>query len=277
MKSLSIFLFVLFLCACSQTNTQIAEIPQKQPTAQTFDNPAKLIKIKEVIVPFFKPMRVQESDWLESFQENGETFEEYLKSNPTLPTAERQTIYIQPIGEFTEKQREVLRLTADYMKAFYNLPVKLNAEQKLENVPKNMMRKSPLEGHKQIKTGYFLADILPKMLPPDAAAVICFTNLDLYANDNWNYLFGQATFQNRVGVWSLWRFGNPDKDKDEYQKFLSRTLKVAMHETGHMFSMSHCTKYECLMSGNKSYRRNRPQTFGRLPRMYGENRLGNEV
>lgn len=249
MKSLSIFLFVLVLCACSQTNTQVAETPQKQPTAQTFDDPAKLIKIKEVIVPFFKPMRVQESDWLESFQENGETFEEYLKSNPTLPTAERQTIYIQPIGEFTEKQREVLRLTADYMRVFYNLPVKLNAEQKLENVPKNMMRKSPLEGHKQIKTGYFLADILPKMLPPDAAAFICFTNLDLYANDNWNYLFGQATFQDRVGVWSLWRFGNPDKDADEYRKFLSRTLKVAMHETGHMFSMSHCTKYECLMSG----------------------------
>jgi archaemetzincin len=25
-----------------------------------------------------------------------------------------------------------------------------------------------------------------------------------------------------------------------------------MHETGHMFSMRHCTKYECLMSGSNN-------------------------
>ena len=30
---------------------------------------------------------------------------------------------------------------------------------------------------------------------------------------------------------------------------LDRTLKIAIHETGHMFSMKHCTKFECLMSG----------------------------
>ena len=30
---------------------------------------------------------------------------------------------------------------------------------------------------------------------------------------------------------------------------LLRTLKIATHETGHMFSVKHCTKYECVMSG----------------------------
>jgi archaemetzincin len=33
---------------------------------------------------------------------------------------------------------------------------------------------------------------------------------------------------------------------------LDRTLKIAIHETGHMFSMKHCTKYECLMSGTNN-------------------------
>ncbi len=248
MKKIYGFLFLLLLCGCAPPNTEKIETPQNQPTPKVADERApKLNIIKDSVVPFFKPMRVQDGDWLESFSENGQTFEEYLKSNPTLPTAERQTIYIQPLGDFTEKQREILQITAEYMKIFYNLPVRLEPEQKLENVPKEMQRKNPSEGHRQIKSGWFLDDLLPKLLPQDAAAFICFTNFDLFPDENWNYVFGQANLKSRVGVWSLWRFGNPE---NEYKPFLSRTLKVAMHETGHMFSIQHCTKYECLMSGS---------------------------
>jgi archaemetzincin len=112
-----------------------------------------------------------------------------------------------------------------------------------------MERKNPYEGQRQIRTHYFLGEVLPKLLPDDAAAFICFTNIDLYPDDGWNFVFGQASLENRVGVWSLSRFGNPDKSAEDFNKFLARTLKVAMHETGHMFSMRHCAKYECLMSG----------------------------
>ena len=60
-----------------------------------------------------------------------------------------------------------------------------------------------------------------------------------------NYVFGQASMENRVGVWSLFRLG----EHTNYDTFLRRTLKIAAHETGHMFSMHHCKKYECVMSG----------------------------
>ena len=131
--SFPIFLFILLLCNCSQPEIKNNATQEVQPTSQISDERAKkLIEIKEEIVPFFKPMRVQDGDWLKSFREDGQSFEEYLNTNPTLPTTERQTIYIQPIGNFTNKQREILQITADYMKAFYNLPVKLNSEQKLK-------------------------------------------------------------------------------------------------------------------------------------------------
>lgn len=228
-----------------------------QPAAETATNStglppdkeaAKLSVAKEKLAPFFEPMRVQDGDWLESFPEDGQTFEEYLTSNPVLPTAERKTIYIQPIGNFTPKQREVIDLTADYMRAFFNLPVELRDIKPLANVPPDNIR-IQYPNNKQLRTTYFIDNILPKMIPRDAAAFICFTNYDLYPSDTWNYVFGQASLQQRVGVWSLWRLEREVGKHAAKELFLARTLKIAMHETGHMFSMTHCTKYECLMSG----------------------------
>jgi len=33
---------------------------------------------------------------------------------------------------------------------------------------------------------------------------------------------------------------------------LLRTLKIAVHETGHMFSMENCTSFNCVMAGANS-------------------------
>lgn len=254
MRKIKLFFFVLLLLVfgCSKSETANQTVPEtKNETQSTDERVLKIAKFRDAVVPFFSLMGTpEEYDWLAHFKEPGQTFEEYVQGNPTLPTDERRIIYIQPMGEFTASQQKVLAQTADYMRAFYNLPVKLSEASRLEKVPADMRRKLPNTGKKQIKTGYFLENLLPAMLPADAAALICFTNEDLYPGDEWYFVFGQATLEKRVGVWSLSRFGNPDKSAEDYKKFLARTLKVAMHETGHMFSMLHCTKYECLMSGS---------------------------
>jgi archaemetzincin len=67
-----------------------------------------------------------------------------------------------------------------------------------------------------------------------------------------NYVFGQANLRERVGVWSLHRLGRPDADEVNFKLTLLRTLKIASHETGHMFSVQHCKKYECVMNGSNS-------------------------
>jgi archaemetzincin len=137
------------------------------------------------------------------------------------------------------------------MKAFFNLPVAMRDPKPLGDVPQEFVRiQNP--DNKQIRTTYFIDDILPKILPDDAAALICLTSSDLYPGDTWNYVFGQASLEKRVGVWSLWRLERDGAKQASEDLLLARTLKVAMHETGHMFSMRHCTKYECLMSGTNS-------------------------
>src|SRR5438132_1084974 len=58
---------------------------------------------------------------------------------------------------------------------------------------------------------------------------------------------GEANLRERVGVWSIYRNGDPDTN---FQLCLRRTLSTASHETGHILGMAHCTAYLCLMNGS---------------------------
>src|SRR5262249_2268261 len=62
----------------------------------------------------------------------------------------------------------------------------------------------------------------------------------------WNFVFGQASLGKGVGVWSLHRLGDPEL---EPKTFLRRTAKIAVHETGHMLGIQHCTQFQCGMNG----------------------------
>ncbi len=245
MKFAALVLCVMFAAGCSSTDQTASNVaPARVSRAE------KLAKQKDAVVQFFEPMVIRDGDWLVSQKEAGETFEEYITSNPTLPTDERRTIYIQPIGTFSAEQKRAVQLTAEYMKAYFNLPVKLGREMALGKAPNNKSRKIEYRNNLQIRTNYFLDDVLPKMRPADAAALVAFTNYDLYPGETWAFVFGQATFSERVGVYSLYRFSDIAFERNNAaDRMLTRTLKIAMHETGHMFSMKHCTKYECLMSG----------------------------
>jgi archaemetzincin len=245
MRSIAILLLCLVTANCGgpglpAANTAAGPVPDERA--------AELIGKKEVLARFFRPMHVREGDWLEEHPENGETFEEYVRSGPMLPTETRGTIYIQPVGDFSKAELNAIGRTADYMKAFFNLPVVRREALALGDVPGDLVRVR-YPDNMQVRTSYFLDHLLPKLLPDDAAALICLTSYDLYPGDTWNYVFGQASLEKRVGVWSLWRLGRDNGKPASADLLLARTVKIAMHETGHMFSMRHCTKYECLMSG----------------------------
>lgn len=244
LRSIAILLLASFLMACSRSVENTASNAAEPKS----DNTSIHSAMKRV-EPFFRPMgKPAKYDWLGSHNEKGQTFDEYIGENPTKPTAERGKIYVLPIGTFTNQQNEVIKATTGYLEAFYGLPASLMRARAFSGPPNPKDSRYGRNAARQVRTGYFLNDLLPKLLPADAAALIAFTTEDLYPDESMNYVFGQASFEKRVGVWSLFRL----KDKTDYGTFLRRTIKVATHETGHMFSMRHCIKYECLMSGTNN-------------------------
>jgi len=188
-------------------------------------------------------------DWLAQHKEPGQTFSQYLRSDPEDAFGVRKIIYVQPLGEFTAEQRSVVELTAEYLGICYQLPVKIKKDIPLSVIPASARRVHPTWGDKQVLAGHVLDKVLRPRMPKDAAVYIALTASDLWPGRGWNFVFGMASLRERTGVWSIYRKGNP---KREFAKVLLRTAKTAAHETGHIFSMRHCIQYECCMCGTNS-------------------------
>jgi archaemetzincin len=77
---------------------------------------------------------------------------------------------------------------------------------------------------------------------------------DLYPEPSWNFVFGQASLRERVGVFSFARydpgFYREERRKNYSETLLRRSCKVLAHETAHMFSLAHCIFFRCVLNGS---------------------------
>jgi len=203
------------------------------------------------LLPLHEPLgKPGPFDWLAHHPEPGQTFGQYVASRPVVPDRRRRTIYVQPLGEFTEAQQRIVELAGRYLRIYFDLPAEVRPAMPLKLIPASARRRHPEWGMEQVLTGYVLEKILWPRLPRDAGAYLAFTPTDLWPGEGWNFVFGQASLRQRVGVWSIYRFGDPDRDDETFRLCLKRTIKTAAHETAHMFSMLHCIQFRCAMNGS---------------------------
>jgi archaemetzincin len=77
---------------------------------------------------------------------------------------------------------------------------------------------------------------------------------DLYPEPSWNFVFGQASLRERVGVYSFARydpaFYHEPRSADHRSTLLRRSCKVLVHEMGHMFGLQHCIYFRCVFNGS---------------------------
>ena len=191
-------------------------------------------------------------DWLAVHNERGQTFEEFKASQPNRPGRNLHVIYLQPLGDFMPEQSPSNDKLREFAAAFFAMEVKVLPPVKIDHST-FVTRRNPITNNPQILTGDVL-NFLKARIPADAFCILAITMEDLYPEPSWNFVFGQASLTERVGVYSFARydpaFFGEAREKDYQKLVLRRSMKVLTHETGHMFGLAHCIYFSCLMNGS---------------------------
>ncbi|MGN7759687.1 Zn-dependent protease [Chryseobacterium sp. 22532] len=207
--------------------------------------------IETIVVNDVKLPKARPGDWRYSRDEKFQTFEDFQKLEKIKPEPQKNTIYLQPIGEFNELQKKEIDLTKEYLSKYFQLKTRV-----LPVLPNSIFPKAARrifkDGQEQILAGYVLNSILIKQKPKDAVVVMGITEKDLFPKPEWNYVFGQASYEDGVGVTSMYRFSDGHLSDLNFNESLKRLIKISSHEIGHMFGISHCLNANCVMNGTNS-------------------------
>jgi archaemetzincin len=191
------------------------------------------------------------NDWLAVHSERGQTFTNFVRSRRNKPDAVRNTIYLQPLEDFETAKGPSLQILAQFAGAFFSVPIRTLSPSTVSG-RKITTRTNPYTGQPQLLTRDVLRHLL-QILPKDAFCIVGVTMRDLYPAPSWNFVFGEASLDDRVGVFSFARY-DPQfygiQTVDQEALVLRRSCKVLAHETSHMFGIQHCIFFNCLMNGS---------------------------
>jgi archaemetzincin len=200
----------------------------------------------------FEPVpRPHTNDWLAQFEEEGQTFREFLATDRNRPDSVRNVIYLQPLGKAGECEAMSLEELRKFASAFFRMTVKIL--EPIDISPETVTRRNnPFTRDEQLLAPDILV-ILRRVLPADAFAIMGITMTDLYPDPDWNFCFGLASFKERVGVYSFARYNpaiNSGESHEERNRILlERSCKILAHEGLHMFGIKHCIYLRCVVNG----------------------------
>ena len=265
---------------------------------------------------FFKsiPAPTDIDDWLAQYNEEGQTYRQFLDQCPWLSSRKRkymsqnflpsgQTIkqkypngkvYIVPVGDFDHEGSEFYSSLLEYTSKFLCLPVVSLPEVKIEvkegkvfwvdepdssDSVHNTNRRTSKRTKKCQLTSRFNRETkqlqvrvdsnlmqLRQKIPNDALCMIGLTMLDLYGDETDLFVAGMAAGNQRVAIFSLYRYDpclsfsienwyEIDKttampEKDRLRIILQRSCKLVVHEICHLLGIDHCIFFDCCMNGS---------------------------
>ena len=200
-------------------------------------------------------------------------------------------VYVVPVGDFDQKGTQFYSGLLEYTSKFLCLPVVSLPEVKLEidngkvywidepeTKPVSARRTSKRVKKCQLNSRYnhetkqlqVCVDSnlmkLRQRIPDDALCMIGLTMLDLYGDETDLFVAGMAAGNQRVAIFSLYRYdpclsfsteywyeveeSNPMSEVDRLHTILQRSCKLLVHEICHLLGIDHCIYFDCCMNGS---------------------------
>jgi archaemetzincin len=215
-------------------------------TEYDFSLPEKFARLQPL---FVKPGPPQHGEWLAKHIERGQTYQEHLHSvfRKTVPPG--SVIYVQPLGNFSTEQKEILNQAAGFIGDYFALPVRLSDSIPLESIPDSARRQRDSEPGEQLQTYYLIENVLKPQKSEDAYIVMGFIASDIWPGGGGNFVYGQANETDRIAICSLARICSAKSLSEDRALCLRRTLKTSTHEICHLLAMMHCPWYLCNAAG----------------------------
>lgn len=200
-------------------------------------------------------------------------------------------IYIVPVGDMEKGHSDLYSSLIEYTEIFLGLPVVSLPQIKLEiqkgkvfwleepaEQQSSRARSSRRRKRHELNTRYnkewnhcqMCVDSnlmqLRKFIPEDALCMIGLTMMDLYGDESDLFVAGMAAGNQRVAIFSLYRYDpclqfNPEywfvveedgkmPNKERQRITLHRGCKLLVHEICHLLGIDHCIYYACCMNGS---------------------------
>ncbi|UJR20317.1 hypothetical protein I4U23_023448 [Adineta vaga] len=201
-------------------------------------------------------------DWLSVEHEDGQTVKQFQRASKVRPTARCNIIYVQPIGNFDNPRSPNLDIIREFSDIFFpgcttELLPSINYDEKI---------KKRIDSFTQ-QPQYLVAGIIAylkklqrKRHNRQELFSIGVTMTDIYPRPEWNFVYGSASIDDGIGIYSFARFDPlfPHTSSDSMLQpcteqerilILKRAVGTYLHEVIHLFGLEHCIYYTCLMNG----------------------------
>ncbi|CAF1131752.1 unnamed protein product [Rotaria sp. Silwood1] len=227
---------------------------------------AVTIGIDECFLPFPIP---NEGDWVTIHAEQGQTVQQFERTKRTVPHSSFRTIYIQPIGSFDHPRAPSLEIICDFSRPFFpGCELEILPQIDFTDFSKHLQNGKRINQYTkqpQYLTSFIIGH-LKKMKrrerKHDRRELFCIgvTMADIYPGSGWNFVYGLASIDDGIGIYSFSRLdpsfpdtatAGPCTDQERIL-ILKRAISVFVHEVIHLFGVEHCIYYLCLMNGANS-------------------------